>query len=353
MNVLSQYGVGGGAGLAGAYFQSHFLGITGNDDILGDRPGHPVVGRSGVGADAGARKRSSGAVLSGSGGHGYTPVSAPSVLPTGSDFTNDTITNWIQRLIDQGVIPDASDPTSLGTVVLMIFLDDTIELVDRGFLGGKSPIVMCEDASDTAYGYHWFFNTRSGNPMYYAVIPSLNDNCIRKGGSLDSSLSQEQRLTQVASHEFAEMCTDPQPFTGWNPEIGDPCNGDSDTITVGQNIWTVQKIYSLANDDGYGEADPCVGSVPQHLPANSNGPQLLASALAQYRPGHLDRLLPLPPVCVSARDGSAEVNAKDMRSYVSRLTHPLRHADLPLGVPGILRQAADIIETRNKPARSS
>ncbi len=47
------------------------------------------------------------------------------------------------------------------------------------------------------------------------------------------------------------MTTDPQ-LNGWvdptNGENGDICNGESATITVDANTWTVQRIYSKYDD---------------------------------------------------------------------------------------------------------
>src|ERR1017187_892420 len=74
------------------------------------------------------------------------------------------------------------------------------------------------------------------------TLQTLDDACLQNSCgnspcSLDPSLSQEQRRTQVTSHEFAEMVTDPAPPTGWydqndpnSGEVGDICNGESDTI---------------------------------------------------------------------------------------------------------------------------
>ncbi|MBV8382333.1 MAG: hypothetical protein JOZ63_06985, partial [Planctomycetaceae bacterium] len=158
MNLLRQYGAGLGAGLAGAFVQAHNLANT------------------------------------------------------GTEFTNQDIQNWIQILIDFNVIPDASPAGSLSVNVMMIFLDDTIEINDPGFLGGDDGgLVMCEPNGDTAFGYHYYFTTNSGNPMYYAVVGALDNNCLQESCpddnacSLHLSQSQLQRITISTSHEIAEM----------------------------------------------------------------------------------------------------------------------------------------------------
>ena len=196
MNVLSQYGVGSGAGKAGDFVQATFVG------------------------------------------------SVPNTL------TDLGIQGIIQSSITGGTLPEPTNPSN---VALVIYLDETIGVNDR-----KDGLVLCEPTNDTAFGYHNFFITAAGNPFYYAVIPALSDACLTEtcpgddaGCSLHLSETQEERLTQVASHEFAEMTTDPQ-LNGWvdpkNGENGDICNGESDTVTVGTNTWTVQRIYSKRDD---------------------------------------------------------------------------------------------------------
>lgn len=74
--------------------------------------------------------------------------------------------------------------------------------------------------------------------------------------SLHLAETQEQRQTQVTSHEFAEITTDPElnAWFGSNGENGDICNGETDTITVGANTWTVQRTYSKTDDINTGGA---------------------------------------------------------------------------------------------------
>jgi hypothetical protein len=198
MNVLSQYGVGTGAG-SGA-----FLGATFISDVT-------------------------------------------------DTLTDQGIQDVIQSAIDSGTLQEPSGPDH----VLMIYLDETKEVNDPG-----AQLVLCEPENDTAFGYHNFFTTSAGNAFYYAVIPGLTDDCLSEscpGGdatcSLHLSQAREQRLTQVASHEFAEMTTDPQ-LNGWFDsqagENGDICNGQTDQITVGGNTWNVQQTFSEVDDQSGG-----------------------------------------------------------------------------------------------------
>ena len=142
---------------------------------------------------------------------------------------------------------------------------------------------MCEATSDTAFGYHDHFVTTAGNTYPFAVVPGLTDTCLKNSCSNDSTCSlhlaqtQEQRQTQVTSHELAEMFTNPQVDSNeaWsrpgNPhENGDICNGRSATLTVGSNTWTVQKMYSKYHDMNSNGSTICITDsdpLPSLLPA--------------------------------------------------------------------------------------
>jgi hypothetical protein len=230
MNVLSQYGVGSGAGKAGMFVKNSM-----DPDVKGDL------------ADVNIHAR-------------------------------------IQHLIDTGKLPE---PGSSADVVALIFLDDGVRINDTN-LG----IVMCEPTSDTAFGYHYFFTTSAGGRFYYAVIPGLSDDCLKKSCpnndkecSLKLGTKVEERLTQVASHEFAEMVTDPE-INAWRDsgngaEIGDICNGESEKITGSRQPWTVQRIYSYY-DEANGK-QPCVVNSPNPLP----------NLLVPYQPFILRTVTPL------------------------------------------------------------
>ncbi len=287
MNVLSQYGAGYGAGSAGALVQAHNLAVT------------------------------------------------------GTNFLDSDIANWIQILIDFGVWPD---PSSQYDMACVIFLDDTIQVNDPGFSAG--PIVMCEPFGDTAFGYHWYFTTTSGKNLPYAVIPALTDNCLQESCPSDNycnlhlSQSQQDRITITTSHEVAEMMTDPFPFSGWVPEIGDPCGGQVSSITVGSNTWAVQPI--LSQTDG----GACEASQPNPLPPL--GPTQGESVMrAIASTAEFNRLLPLPSITVDPESKSVSCSEVELRHYLNRVTGPLPQAQLPAHLPQLLRQAADHIEGRH------
>jgi hypothetical protein len=187
------------------------------------------------------------------------------------NLSDRDIQNTIQRHIDAGTLPEPTDPNQ----ALIIYLDENIGVQDPN-------VVMCESTNDGAFGYHKFFMTNAGNPCYYAVIPSLNDACIQNTCADDNTCSlhiaqtQEQRVTQVTSHEFAEMTTDPQ-LNAWfdpdpnNGENGDICNGQSAQLTVGVNVWTVQATYSKTDDMQNNGVNFCLSEAPVPIPLITAG----------------------------------------------------------------------------------
>jgi hypothetical protein len=196
-------------------------------------------------------------------------------------LTDHDIQNIIQSLIDLKVLPEPTNATN--TIVLMIYLDDSTSVNDPG------GIVMCAAAGDDAFGYHSFFTTKAGHPFYYAVMPGLSDNCLKASCSSDAGCSlhlaeaREQRLTQVTSHEFAELVTDPQ-LNAWfegnaGGENGDICNGEAATISVGHDTWTVQRTYSKTDDINTDGASFCLAEAPAPIPLLSPGPSAPSAVL--------------------------------------------------------------------------
>ena len=201
-----------------------------------------------------------------------TYAGSSTLLGVAAQLDNAGVQAAIQKAIDDGTLQEP--PKNNTSDVLIVFLDENIEIKDT-----KNGLVMCEPKGDTAFGYHDFFTTAAGNPYYYAVIPALDDACLKNscpGGDSTCSLSisetQEQRRTQVTSHEFAEMTTDPQ-LNGWydpqNGENGDICNGETDTITAGTNVWTVQRIYSKYDDEQTNGATYCIATAASPVPKPS------------------------------------------------------------------------------------
>jgi hypothetical protein len=273
MNILSQYGAGSGAGAAGIFVRSGFI----------------------------------------------------SSVPTNLD--ENSIHSTIQGCINAGAVPEPGNPSSMA---FMIFLADNIG-VNSSNLGA----VMCEQNGDTAFGYHYFYTTAAGHKFYYSVIPGLTDTCLQRscgsdaGCSLHLAETQEQRQTQVASHEFSEMVTDPELTAWYDPaagENGDICNGEEATITVGPNTWTVQRMYSKYDDINSNGAVQCVVEPVNPIPKLAGGPASSleeADQLKLIAPESLQRLLPLPTFHFDAESGDYKVDEKELKGYKRRLSHPL------------------------------
>jgi hypothetical protein len=299
MNVLHQYGVGFGAGAAGIFERASFV------------------------------------------------TNVPTTL------TDADIQSIIQSNITGGVLPEPSPATTSElrtTVALIIYLDESIGVEDP-----NQGLVLCEPTNDTAFGYHSFFTTAAGNPCYYAVMPALSDGCLSEscpsndgGCSLHLAETQEQRLTQVTSHEFAEMTTDPELNAWYDPaasEIGDICNGESDTITVGPNTWTVQRQYSKTDDINSNGATVCVTEASNPLPLLSPGPT--ARVLSRERMVQLQQLkhlFPLPPLAFDLSNKRVSMDERDVREYLKRYIHPFHHKYLVADLPGLLRSFATYLE---------
>ena len=168
---------------------------------------------------------------------------------TDHNLSETDIHRIIQTAITSATIPE---PTNHNNAYIL-FLDDATGVRDHGL-----KIVMCEAHSDNAFGYHNTFTTKANNPCNYAIIPGLSDTCLNEtchGSqtcSLHTAQAQEQRQTQVASHEFAEMISNPKGDAWFDDshgdENGDLCNGLPGTITVAGRTWTVQRMYSKADD---------------------------------------------------------------------------------------------------------
>jgi hypothetical protein len=192
-----------------------------------------------------------------------TVVNSVFVESSNQNLSGSDINNIFQAAIGNRRIPEPTNHSN----AYVLFLDD-----NTGVNDADAGAVMCEPNSDTAFGYHDSFTTTAGNVCVYSVIPNLTDSCLTETCQNDSqcslhlSLTQEQRQTQVASHELSEMFSDPQPqsnpaWTDLDPntgENGDLCNGQSGTITVGSNTWTVQRMYSKWDDQDSNGATMCM-----------------------------------------------------------------------------------------------
>ncbi len=200
-------------------------------------------------------------------GQAGTFAGSGTIAAVPNQLTDANIQGILQSAIDSGGLPEPGKPANH---VVMVYLAEGIEVQ------GPNPARMCEPSGDNAFGYHHFFRTRAGNSLYYSAIPALDDTCLKASCpsdqtySLHLALTQEQRQTQVSSHEYSETVTDPE-GTGWfdgkaGAENGDICNGQSGTITVGARTWTVQLMYSKHDDVATRGRTTCIASAPQPIP---------------------------------------------------------------------------------------
>jgi hypothetical protein len=196
-----------------------------------------------------------------------TFIGSALVANANHNLQETTIHQLIQAAITNGTIPE---PTNHNTCYIL-FLDDATGVKDRGL-----QIVMCEARSDNAFGYHNVFTTAANNPCNYAIIPGLSDNCLNEtchgSGtcSLQTTQTQEQRQTQVTSHEFSEMISNPKGDAWFDDsggdENGDLCNGLPGTIAVAGRTWTVQRMYSKADDVATQGGTICILPPAQPIP---------------------------------------------------------------------------------------
>lgn len=255
-----------------------------------------------------------------------------------------------------GVIPD--DTANQGNWIIahaaFVHLDDTVTFNDA-----SQQFSFCADQyqpGEFVYGYHFFNTTLRPVPIYYGVTSGMSDACLAGDTDPIVNLPQLSRITAVASHELAELVSDPQPNTGWSSpfapkiegpaEIGDICEaqGLNATFTGAHGTWTVQDIYSLFDDE---QGQPfCVASsaAPQGSPPFTGaGP---AEVAARARAAGTRGLLPLPP---TYRDGNRIFRKpKDVDEYSRRVTGNLPHGHIHGQIPGLLREWADVLDKADK-----
>ena len=300
MNVVSQYGVGSGAG-SGCFIQSSFLSNVPNT-LTDQEPG------------------------------------------------TDSVVNVLQGAINAGVVPEPNP-----NQCVVIYLDDNTAINDP-----TVGLVLCEPAGDTAFGYHNFFTTQAGNLCFYAIVPSLTDPCLTESCpddnfcSLHLAESQFDRLTQVTSHELAEMWSDPRLDAWFSPtrgECGDICNGETAFIQAPDGtVWAVQPQYSLHDDTNTNGQVFCVAENPSPE-ARLSGPASTQGLLARARrAGDTTRMLPLPAVQLDVKAGTMTLDQQAFQSYLKKAFSPVQPRHVIGNLGQFLRQAADMADAQSAPS---
>jgi len=259
--------------------------------------------------------------------------------PASGTLGDAAVAQIVADLHASGVIPDdtANQGNSILAHAAFVHLDDTVAFNDTS----PPPLGFSFCAPEFVYGYHWFNTTLRPVPFSYGVIAGMSDACLQGDSDPIVNLPQLARITIVTSHELAELVSDPQPFTGWTPEIGDICEGQglNATFTGAHGTWTVQKIYSLF-DDEKGQTF-CVASsaAPKWSPP-------AAAAAAGARAAGARGLLPLPP---TYRDGTRIFRKpEEVYKYLRRVTGGLPHGHIHGQLPALLREAADVLDKADK-----
>jgi hypothetical protein len=248
-----------------------------------------------------------------------------------STLTVSSYESIIQQCINASAFPQPVNlQTNASAPVLMIYLDD--QTVING--GGRQ--LNFPGAPDI--GYHDSFVTSNGQPCPYAFM---------------AYFSNVSSTTVVASHEFAEMVTDPL-YNAWTPdhafhEIGDYCEGNNSTITVSGRTWTVQTIWSDTDN-------ACIAQSPNPLPHISPGPMAGAGVagtqggvrgFAQPDPGtpaSHQRVLPLPALTFDVSTGTHSMDQREVHNYVRKMFYPATHSVFFSDLPGFLRTIGGLLE---------
>lgn len=270
-------------------------------------------------------------------------IRATFVSSVPNNLTANDIINTLQAAINAGALPEPGNPSNQ---CVMIYLADGMS-VDA--FGAR----MCQASSDNAFGFHTSFTTTKGNKCYFAVIPALNDACLKASCSSDAGCSlhltqtQEQRQTQVASHEFCEMITDAE-LNAWfengsGQENSDIVNGQSATISVGGNTWTVQRQYSKADDIASNGSNFSVVEAPNPLPKLVPGPASGTTRTAAPDVLPYTRLLPLPAIHFDATTSKTRMEDAHLAKYAKRVFHPLQPEQVMADFPAFLTQVVSAL----------
>ncbi len=224
------------------------------------------------------------------------------IAPAGKSLvSDDDIIAELGRQIRAGGLPRPSaDAAGNADTVYVVY-----------FPVGKTITVGGGTSCATFCAYHGAFNL-DGRNVYYAVMPDMS-----AGSGCDLGCgagSPFQNATSIASHELAEVITDPEVsraagFTAplawydtFNGETGDICNGISQPLTLADGVrYTVQQFWS--NADNACTAGGGVTTPP--AVAAAAVPAQPAAAEATVPPASPPAAVPLPAAAVLSSGASA------------------------------------------------
>ncbi len=186
-----------------------------------------------------------------------TPFVSPAASKTLTYFGGPVLTNtyvvpayWNSSVSYQsnlnGLFSAGKLPAPTAHAYYPVHFNAGVSVSDTG--GAKSCVTWC--------AHHGTY-TRNGVNVNYGIIPDQGGSC---SGGCGSNAQRFNNLTSVASHELVEATTDPAvglattyapPLVWYNKtygEIGDICNAQQATITVGAASYVVQTEWSNASN---------------------------------------------------------------------------------------------------------
>ncbi len=209
---------------------------------------------------------------------------------TATTLTSDQVGTEIANQVNAGNLP----APNANTLYMVHFPpgDTLIDTRDGNIptcqdIGGGTTCAFHDDATKTINGV--------STTIAYGLMPDFGPG---SGCEVCGASTMFNNFTAVASHEMAEAITDPQPFSGWVTEIGDPCEIIEGQVFSGSTSYTVQRLFSKASD-------ACMlDSNPRAISAVSRGSGLL-DVLFQDSSVNLDEVGALDSGSLSGPLGSA------------------------------------------------
>jgi hypothetical protein len=181
------------------------------------------------------------------------------ITPSTSAATVDdaTIQSDLLARVGDGTLPapgQFTDPQGYNNAVYAVFFPSGKTITEQGATSG---VDFCAYHSSTAA-------TVNGVHLRYMVLPDDENSNFRGGCSSAQGQTDFQIMQSYTSHELAETITDPDvgldtnnslgPPLAWyenaqtGGEIGDICNAQGGTVDAFGDTFTVQKLWSNADD---------------------------------------------------------------------------------------------------------